>query len=74
MTHQQIESLPCSPESHYCEFRERIREELKDALENGDAETAMRKIYSDFMHALIHTLDEYDAPSHMLEKITRIIL
>jgi len=71
MNHQQIESLPCSLESHYCEFRERIRAELSDALENGDAELAMRKMYGDFMHALIHTLDEYDAPSHMLERITK---
>jgi hypothetical protein len=72
MTYNQIDSLPCSLESHYCEFRTRIREELSDALENGDAATAMRKMYGDFMHALAHTLEQYDAPSHMLETITKL--
>ncbi len=71
MTTEQIEELPSVMEANYCSFRESIRAELSDALENGDAETAMRKIYGDFMKALMHTLDEYDAPAGILARITQ---
>jgi len=71
MTEEQIESMPALLESNYCEFRERIRETLSDALENGDAIVAMKTIYGDFMRALSHTLGEYDAPDKMLDQITK---
>jgi hypothetical protein len=71
MNTEQIENLPSAMEANYCDFRDRIRAELADALENGDAELAMRKIYGDFMKALSHTLDEYDAPAGILARITQ---
>jgi hypothetical protein len=71
MNADKIESLPSAMEANYCEFRYRIRAELADALENGDAELAMHKIYGDFMKALSHTLDEYDAPAGILARITQ---
>ena len=70
MTSDQIESLPAVLESHYCMFREIIREALAESLENGDAITDMKKIRGDFYRALSHTLDEYDAPKGTIEEIT----
>ena len=65
--------MPALLESNYCEFRARIRETLADALENGDAVKSMQTILGDFMRALNHTLEEYDAPKTTLEEVTAIL-
>ena len=70
MNANQIESMPAALEGDYCEFRERIRERLTESLENGDVIADMKTIYGDFMRALSHTLDEYEAPEGTLESIT----
>lgn len=70
MTSNEIESLPAVLESHYCLFRDMIREALAESLENGDVIPDMQKIRGDFYRALSHTLDEYHAPAGTLEEIT----
>jgi hypothetical protein len=70
MTANEIEMMPALLESDYCEFRARIRERLQEALENGYVIEDMKTIYGDFMRALSHTLDEYEAPDGTLEEIT----
>ena len=70
MTNNEIESLPAVLESNYGLFRDIIREALFESLENGDAIDAMQKIRGDFYRALLHTLEENDAPSLAIEEIT----
>jgi hypothetical protein len=72
MTENEIESMPALLESNYGQFREIIRAELAEALENGDAIGDMRILYGDFMRALSHTLNEYAAPAESIGDITRI--
>jgi hypothetical protein len=71
MNSDQIENMPASLEGDYCEFRARIRERLAESLENGDVISDMKTIYGDFLRALSHTLDEYEAPAGTLEAITQ---
>ena len=73
ITPEKIEAMPALLESDYSEFRARIRETLADALENGDAVKSMQTILGDFMRALNHTLEEYDAPKTTLGKVTEIL-
>jgi hypothetical protein len=70
MNSNQIESLPALLESNYSVLRGIVRDQIKESLENGDVITDMRHIYGDFMRALSHTLDEYEAPEGILESIT----
>ena len=71
MNSDQIENMPANLEGDYCEFRARIRERLAESLENGDVIADMKTIYGDFLRALSHTLDEYEAPAGTLEAITQ---
>jgi hypothetical protein len=71
MTSNEIESLPALLESHYCIFRDIIRDALYEALLNGDAVEDMQKLRGDFYRALSHTLDEYNAPAGTIEEITQ---
>ena len=70
MTSNEIESLPAVLESHYCLFRDIIRDALAESLENGNVVPDMQKIRGDFYRALSHTLDEYAAPAGTVEEIT----
>jgi hypothetical protein len=71
MTSNEIEAMPAVLESHYGLFRAICRESIAESLENGDAIEDTRKLYGDFMRALSHTLDEYNAPTGSIEEITR---
>jgi hypothetical protein len=73
ITLEQIESLPAHLESNYCTFRESIRETLAEALENGDAVKSLQYLVGDFMRALNHTLEEFDAPENTLNDACSIL-
>lgn len=70
MTTDQAEEIPALLESNYCMFRQIVREALKESLENGDAIRDMRLVYGDFMRALAHTLNEYEAPDGTMDIVT----
>ena len=72
MNSKQIELIPAALEGDYADFRTRIRERLADSLENGDAIIDMKLIYGDFLRAMSHTLEEFDAPEGMLERVLAI--
>ena len=73
ITSDKIETLPAHLESNYCTFRESIRETLAEALENGDAIKSLQSLVGDFMRALNHTLEEYDAPENTLHDVLSIL-
>jgi hypothetical protein len=70
MTSNEIESLPAALESHYGMFRDIIHEAFVEAFENGSTIADMQRIRGDFYRALLHTLDEYEAPFGTIELIT----
>ena len=73
LTPQQIESLPAHLESNYCTFRESIRDTLKESLENGDAVNSLQTLLGDFLRALNHTIEEFDAPENTLNDVLSIL-
>ena len=73
LTPQQIENLPAHLESNYCTFRESIRETLAEALENGDAVKSLQNLLGDFLRALNHTIEEFDAPENTLNQVLSIL-
>ena len=73
ITPEKIKALPAHLESNYCTFRESIRETLTESLENGDAIKSLQSLVGDFMRALNHTLEEYDAPENTLNDVLSIL-
>lgn len=73
ITSDKIESLPAHLEANYGSFRESIRETLSESLENGDAIKSLQSLVGDFMRALNHTLEEYDAPENTLNDVLSIL-
>lgn len=60
ITENTIESRGNVFASNYCQFRKIIGEELRDALENGDAISTLNQLQDNFRLAFLHALSEHD--------------
>ena len=72
MTRKEIRNLPVSGDIEInLDLHQLIADTLRESLENGDANQDMRELYGTFMNQMLDVLEEFDAPEHIIEEVTR---
>jgi hypothetical protein len=72
MTANQIRNLPTSGDIEInLGLYQFIADILRESLENGDANQDMRELYGSFLNQMLDALEDFDAPQHIIEEVTR---